>query len=73
MAIARKTIGDILVGKNLVTQEQLQQALDVQKSTPSVDIGKILVDLQFAAEVDVYAAKAEADGLPFIDLNKPQA
>jgi type IV pilus assembly protein PilB len=70
MAIARKTIGDILVGKNLLTPQQLQQAHEAMAATKSTDLGKTLIDLQLATEIDVYAAKAESDGVPFIDLNK---
>src|ERR1700722_14137222 len=70
MAMVKKSLGDILVEKNLLSREKLAEAQAAQRATPSVDLGTILVQLQFAAEVDVYRAKAEADGIPFIDLTK---
>jgi type IV pilus assembly protein PilB len=71
MAIARKGIAEILLEKKLITPEQLVQARDVQKSAPG-DLGRILVDLGFATDRDVVQSKAEAEGIPFIDLIKYQ-
>ena len=73
--MVRKGLGDILVEKGLLSRDKLNEAIEAQKATPSVDLGKMLVDLQMAAEVDVYSAKAAADGIPFIDLtkHKPEA
>ena len=75
MAIARKSFGDILIEKGLLTRDKLDEAIATQQSTKGSDLGKILVDLQYATEVDVYRTKAEADGNPFIDLtkHKPEA
>ncbi len=69
MALARKGIGEILIDKKFITPEQLAQARDVQKSAPG-ELGRLLVDLGFATERDVVQAKAEAEGLTFIDLTK---
>lgn len=75
MAIARKSLGDILVEKNLLSREKLNEALELQKNTPGSDLGRILIENQLATEVDVYRSKAEAENLPFIDLvkHKPEA
>ena len=70
MAMVRKSLGDILVEKGLLKPEQLQQALSTQKSTPSLDLGQVIIDLEFATDVDVYTAKAAEAGVPFIDLTK---
>jgi type IV pilus assembly protein PilB len=70
MAIARKSLGDILVEKQFITADQLQQAIETQKKTPGSDLAQIILQNGFAAEVDVYRAKAEADNLPFVDLTK---
>jgi type IV pilus assembly protein PilB len=67
--MVRKSVGDILLEKRFITADQLDQAREVQKSAPG-DIGKIIVDLGFAAERDVVESKAQAEGLPFIDLTK---
>ena len=53
----------------VITDEQLQQAQEVQKSAPG-DLGLIIQDLQFASEKDVTAARAETLGLRFVDLTK---
>jgi hypothetical protein len=52
---------------------QLEEALSMQRASGG-DLADILIDSGIP-RVDVYAAKAEADGLPFIDLNrhKPEA
>lgn len=70
MAIARKSLGDILIEKQFITRDQLEQASEQQKAQPSKDLGQIIIDAGFASEVDVYRSKAEADNLPFIDLTK---
>jgi type IV pilus assembly protein PilB len=70
MAAVRKSLGDILVEKNLLSRDKLNEALEIQKNTPGSDLGRILIENQLAAEVDVFRSKAEADGLPFIDLMK---
>jgi type IV pilus assembly protein PilB len=68
--MVRKSLGDILVEKGLLTQDKLNEAVEAQKATPSVDLGRTLIDLQLAAEVDVYRAKADEQGVAFIDLTK---
>jgi type IV pilus assembly protein PilB len=69
MAMVRKSVGEILLEKKFITADQLNQAREVQKSAPG-DIGKIIVDLGYAAERDVVESKAQAEGLQFIDLTK---
>jgi type IV pilus assembly protein PilB len=69
MAMVRKSVGDILLEKRFITPQQLAQAVEVQKST-SGNLGRILVDLNYATERDVVESKAQADGVPFIDLTK---
>ncbi|MES2462217.1 MAG: ATPase, T2SS/T4P/T4SS family, partial [Armatimonadota bacterium] len=69
MAMVRKSVGDILLEKRFITADQLNQAREVQKSTPG-DLGRIIVDLGYAAERDVVESRAQAEGLPFVDLTK---
>ncbi len=75
MAMVRKSLGDILVEKGLLTPDKLQQAKDTQRSTPQLDLAQVIIDLQMATDIDVYQAKAAAEGMPFIDLtkHKPEA
>ncbi len=67
MATPRKDLGDVLVTKGAITADQLAQARDVQRSAPG-DIGRIIVDLGFADDKAVTAARAESLGLTFVDL-----
>ncbi|MBM3492899.1 MAG: type II secretion system protein GspE [Armatimonadetes bacterium] len=69
MAIARKSMGDYLVEKGLITPEQLQQARDAQKQSRT-DIGKILIEQGIASDRDVTEARAQELNIPFVDLNK---
>lgn len=43
-------IGDILVYKSVISQQQLIDALTYQKSHPSEKLGDIVVDLGFATK-----------------------
>jgi type IV pilus assembly protein PilB len=65
----RKLIGQILLDKGLITQEQLDEALRVQKNTTE-QIGRILTDLGYVTERDVLRAYAEQLGIPFLELNE---
>jgi type IV pilus assembly protein PilB len=65
----KKLIGQILLEKGLITQEQLDEALRVQKNTTE-QIGRILTDLGYVTERDVLRAYAEQLGIPFLELNE---
>ena len=67
MSMARKDLGEALVAKGVMTADQLNQAREVQRSAPG-DIGRIIVDLEFAEEKAVTRVRAEVMGLPFVDL-----
>ena len=65
----KKPLGQILLEKGLITQEQLDEGLKVQKNT-SEQIGRILVDLGYVVERDVLRAHAEQLGIPFLELDR---
>ena len=69
MAVQKKSLGEFLVEKAVITEDQLRQAKEVQKSAPG-DLGNIIVDLGFASERHVTACRAQELGLPFIDLSR---
>jgi type II secretory ATPase GspE/PulE/Tfp pilus assembly ATPase PilB-like protein len=48
-----KKVGEILIEQNLISQEQLQQALDLQKNIPDQTIGQLLCKLGFIRESDL--------------------
>jgi len=65
----KKLIGNILLEKGVITQEQLDEALNVQKNTTE-QIGRILTDLGHVTERDVLRAHAEQLGIPFLELDQ---
>jgi type IV pilus assembly protein PilB len=65
----RKSLGDILVEKGVLTEEKLKQAKEVQKTAPS-DLGLIIEDLGFADERSVAEARAASMNIQFVDLSK---
>ena len=54
-------LGEILIERHLLTQEDLDRALELQRERGD-KIGKILVDLGFVAMRDVLAALGRAVG-----------
>ncbi|MGB3623398.1 MAG: ATPase, T2SS/T4P/T4SS family, partial [Ketobacter sp.] len=60
-------IGDLLVSKGLIADEQLKQALNEQKRTGK-KIGKVVVDLGFVTEAQMLQTLANHFGYPFVDL-----
>ncbi len=68
---AKKSIGEVLVERGVLTEEKLSQAREMQKVTPG-DLGGIIQDLDMASEKDVMSARAETLGLKFVDLSKVQ-
>lgn len=61
-------LGDLLVGNGTITQEQLQQALAIQKENGK-RLGDILRDNHIITEDQVIEALMVQLGLEFIDLN----
>ena len=64
----KRPLGEILLNKGLITQEQLDEALKVQKNTTE-QIGRILVDLGYLTERDVLRAHAEQLSIPFLEFD----
>ena len=67
MVMQKKSLGEILVEKGIISEEKLRQAREVQKSAPG-DLGLIIQDLGFAGEKQVTEARAAEQGLQFVDL-----
>ncbi len=63
--IKAKYIGEILVDRKCITQEELQEALLVQKSTP-LRLGQLLIKKGAASEEDVLACLAEQYDMTFM-------
>lgn len=68
---SRKRIGEILIERGLVTEDQIKKALDLQKSTDEL-IGVLLVRMGYCAQKDVDRAFAEQKRVPFVDFNETE-
>jgi type IV pilus assembly protein PilB len=62
-------LGEILVEWNLISQQEVQRALDHAK-TKNLRLGEALIDLKLASEANVYKALAAQQGMEYIDLEK---
>jgi len=62
-------LGEILVKKNLVTSQQLKEALYKQRVTGE-KLGSVLVKMGFINEKDLLIALSEQSGIPYIDLKE---
>ena len=62
----------MLISRQLITEEDLERALELQKERGD-KIGKILVDLGFIAMRDVLAALSEQLAVPLVTIDGPPA
>ncbi len=62
-------IGEFLLDESRITQEQLQNALEVQKKEPG-KLGSILIRLGYVTEEDIAQALSKQFGYPSINLSK---
>lgn len=65
----RELIGQMLIKKGAITQEQLDKALETQKQSTQ-KIGEILVDLGFVDPEVLYQTLTEQLGVRYVDLAK---
>jgi len=64
----RKRLGDLLVDTGLITQQQLVQALDVQKKNGN-RLGKVLSDLNYVSEEAMIQVLEFQLGVPHVELS----
>jgi len=69
VAAGSDRLGDILIRENLITREQLGQALAEQKST-GFRLGYILVKLGMVQEIEVTKVLARQYRMPAVDLSR---
>ncbi|MEN8152689.1 MAG: type IV-A pilus assembly ATPase PilB [Acidobacteriota bacterium] len=62
-------LGDFLLNDKIITQEQLNKALEVQSKEPG-KLGSILIRLNFVSEEDIAQALSKQFGYPSINLSK---
>lgn len=65
----RLLIGEILLKRKVITKEQLDQALEIQKKENGF-IGEILMKLGYLEERDIVVALVVQCGLPYIAVHK---
>ena len=63
-------LGELLIGKRLITTAELEQGLELQKDRGE-KLGRILVDLGFVAQRDVLVALSEQLNLPLVTIEGP--
>ena len=61
-------LGEILLKANLITRDQLEQAIAQQKVSGG-PLGAILIKRGFVTEADVARGLAEQYGIPYIDVD----
>ncbi|GBD19277.1 Beta-monoglucosyldiacylglycerol synthase [bacterium HR27] len=64
---ARERLGEALVARGLLSQEQLERALEYQCRTGD-RLGRILIALGYVRRQQLYQVLAELWGYPFVDL-----
>ena len=62
-------IGDLLVQAGYVTEDQLKEALNIQKQSGGKRIGQVLIELGYVSEEQMLSALANRLGIGLIDLN----
>ena len=66
--IINKQLGEVLIEHGVISQDQLQKALSVQKERGEL-MGEILVELGFAKEEDIAQALTVQYGFPYLPLS----
>jgi hypothetical protein len=64
MGLIKKSLGNILLDQNLISEEALSEALGIQK-TKGGKLGKILVHLGYLNETELLRAMSLKFGIPF--------
>lgn len=68
--MARKRIGDMLIERGYIVEEQLKEALELQKKTyKGRAIGEVLVDIGFVTEEQLARTLGQQLGMAYVDLN----
>lgn len=65
--VLNKQLGDLLVERGLLTAQQLQQSLAVQREKGGL-IGEVLVSLGYVKEEDIAQALTAQYGFPYLPL-----
>ncbi len=66
--IINKQLGELLIERGIINQNQLEKALTAQREKGGL-IGEVLVGLGFAKEEDIAQALTAQYGFPYLPLN----
>lgn len=66
--ISSKPLGQLLLERKLITKEQLEKALEIQKEQSGL-IGQIMVSLGYVKEEEIAHAITVQYGYPYLPLN----
>jgi len=66
--MAKKLLGEILIDKGLITHEQLDNALQIQKAERKL-LGKVLIEKGYVQEEVILELVSEQLAIPFISLH----
>ncbi|MFH0935321.1 MAG: hypothetical protein V1828_00445 [Candidatus Omnitrophota bacterium] len=66
--IINKQLGELLIERGIINQQQLEKALTIQKEEGGL-IGEILVKIGFATEEDIAQALTAQFGFPYLPLS----
>lgn len=67
----RKRLGDILLLAGVISQDQVQKALDLQKQK-GIRLGKALIQMGFITSHDIIKALSEQLNIPYVSLGSYQ-
>ncbi|NOZ63846.1 MAG: type II secretion system ATPase GspE [Caldiserica bacterium] len=68
MPTGRKKLGELLLEKGVITEKQLQQALEEQEKTGKL-LGRVLVDLGLVKDEDILAVLGAQTGMQEVDIS----
>jgi len=66
----KRVIGQILLDAGVITAEQLEMALELQKSNPQQHLGSLLAELGFASDEAIAQARASQCGVDYIRFSE---
>lgn len=69
MAEAGQRLGQLLMRAGVITERQMNDALEVHKATGS-PLGRVLVDLGYATQGAILSVMARQIGIPYIDFSE---
>lgn len=69
---AENNMGETLLGMGVITKDQLNEALKIQKRTGRL-LGNILLEYKYASRQDIARAFSKQHDLPYVDLNKTKS